>query len=368
MHQRVGIAPERREILLEFFVVFLLLVAPSLVAGAWYLAAPWEPNAQSLHSQTYGFVFDLGSLALLLYLARRNQGSLQVVGLRPTRWWREILWGLLAAWVAWFVPRYASVLTFILGLEPWTDELIVEDEAFLNASLPAFLLVSAFVEETLFRAYLWNRLVDLTGRPLVSLIVCAGLFSLAHTASPSILVQHFVTGVLFGAFYWIGRSTPRLVLAHWAINLVVLYTAAVPAFVDVPVKDPSYLSLRPLNSAPTDVYVDEVLAPSNGQRHYASREVLLDLTHVRCGSAVVVSCGTGTDAWCVQAVLTVEGKRRQARWTGARIGEAVGFFAGGDLVMVAFVTERSARALWIGPFSRHEAQGLRDAIAAGGAR
>jgi membrane protease YdiL (CAAX protease family) len=89
-------------------------------------------------------------------------------------------------------------------------------------ALPVFLLVGAGFEEVLLRGYIWNRLEQLT-RPECRLLVSSLLFASYHPHSIVQATDVFVGGVLFGAFYWRGRSVPRLVLAHFAINLATYY-------------------------------------------------------------------------------------------------------------------------------------------------
>ena len=64
--------------------------------------------------------------------------------------------------------------------------------------LPLTLLLSAFEEEIVFRAFLWSRLKRLTGDPFLALALSSALFAAAHVASPAESASLFLCGMLWG--------------------------------------------------------------------------------------------------------------------------------------------------------------------------
>jgi membrane protease YdiL (CAAX protease family) len=358
-----------RTYLMELMIVFGVLVLPSVCGGIEFLLQPWEHAPKTLPSGILGLVCDLGAIGLLFYLVSCNRESLQVLGLRRTRWWVEVLWAAAIVWASWWTYKYARVITVPMGLEPWPEEQqAISGSTALKAALPVFLLASAFLEETLFRAYLWNRMVQWTRAPFWSLVFCSAVFALIHCASPAVLIQHFVSGLVLGAFYWLGRSTPRLVLAHCARNLVVTYLAACPVVgPPVEIKNAEYFTARLESPSSAARSSEGVQADATERDPYASWKTFLDLRHVNCGSTEVVKSEGDPGGWCVVLWLNLEGRRASAKWTAENILRHVGFFVGGKHVEDALIKERSMGPIQLhGHYSKEEAEKIRDTVAAGG--
>lgn len=359
-----------RKLVFEFVIVLLLLVAPSVVSGVSYLISPWESSPRSLSGEVYGVMWNLGAIGLLFYFACGHGQNLRVLGLRPTRWWKELTWGVLILWAVWFSSNYAGVISLLVGLPlPPEGDAVVEPVSALTAILPVTLLVNAFFEEILFRAYLWNWLTHFTSRPVVSLFLCAGLFALGHTGSPAVLLGHFIFGLILGVFFWAGRSVPRVVLAHWAFNLAVIYVSTywIAPSDPVPVVNAEYLTIKPVSTERSEIYTEEAVDPATGQQLYVSDEILLDLTHVNCTTANLERSERESEGWSVTMLLTPEGQRARAEWSGDRVAKSVGIFIQGKLLYDATIAGRvrDPQMLIFG-LSQERAEEIRDAIASGG--
>lgn len=109
--------PSPQRVWIELVVVALLLVAPYICASVSFLIAPTPAAPQSVGSQIGTLLYNLGVIGLLIYLVRSQGQSLQVVGLRPTRWWKEIVWGALILWGSWWSYLYAFPVSALLGWE-----------------------------------------------------------------------------------------------------------------------------------------------------------------------------------------------------------------------------------------------------------
>ena len=176
-----------------------------------------------LRVRTYSLIIDAGQICLLFYLVWRNGESLQVLGLRPTKWWIELSWAVVIYFAV--VIARSVVYSTAAGLELFEPSPAPAGvmEGTDSMMLRVRLLVGAGFEEVLFRGYVWNRLEQLTRRSVVAVLVSSLLFALDHSYSAVHVIDAFVGGVLFGALYGMGRSVPRLVLAHYAVNFATYY-------------------------------------------------------------------------------------------------------------------------------------------------
>ena len=85
------------------------------------------------------------------------------------------------------------------------------------------MLVSAFQEEALFRAYLWNRLTELTRQPLLSIAISALLFASGHGYPLDMTLVFFLSASIQGLLFWKVRSLWGLAIGHWLHNLWVVF-------------------------------------------------------------------------------------------------------------------------------------------------
>ena len=168
--------------------------------------------------------FCIGAMAMIGYLAWRAGGLRAILGLSRRRLWAEPFWAMII-WCGCclaFVP--AGILREALDHIRWTRNDPSIDPHSLSWYLrPGTLLLAAFFEEVLFRAYLWARLTQLTRRPFLAVALSSALFSIYHAYDPLDSVSLFLFGALLGIIYAKSRSLWRIALAHWMFNLVLFY-------------------------------------------------------------------------------------------------------------------------------------------------
>lgn len=86
-----------------------------------------------------------------------------------------------------------------------------------------YLLLSAAGEELLFRGYLFQRIVEITG-PIVATLLLSSLFSAAHLANPSMsplgALNIFLGGIFFSLCYLRTGSLWFPIAAHFVWNFV----------------------------------------------------------------------------------------------------------------------------------------------------
>lgn len=200
---------------MELAVVLAVIWAPLFAAG---ICDRIHPLDWTLETELYTLVLLIGETCLLLYIVWNRNGTLRPLGIRKTRWWAEVLWGVgiflalrAAGWYLWALFK-------IFG---WVEdaEETGRPEGLYAALLPLFLLAGAVFEELLVRGYLWDRLSRLTGRRTLALFLSSALFAAYHPYSLAECAIIFVDGLLLGTFFWMSRSLPRVVLGHWALNL-----------------------------------------------------------------------------------------------------------------------------------------------------
>lgn len=177
----------------------------------------------SLSGEIASSVYYLAFAGLALFLLWQRAGTLEPAGLAKLTWWRELLYGAAIVVATFAIGLLTTALASGLGLPEWASDL-PEGQAH-GAFYPVFLLVAAFYEEALSRAYLITRFRELLGRPAPAVAASAVLFALAHAASPARTLALFGSGLLWGWIFVSARRLPRLVLAHWVWNLGVIYVA-----------------------------------------------------------------------------------------------------------------------------------------------
>ncbi len=216
-------ADDRRRLILELGIV-LLLMFWSFPLRVWERVnepgGPTLGGREPLVVQISFTAFYIGFAALLLYLIWQRARSLEPAGLGRLRWSRELLFGLVILVATVGVNFAAGALASAAGLQSWSSD---APPRVTGVFYPAYLLAAACYEEVVFRAYLIDRLETLVGRTAPAVLVSALLFALRHVASPARSLALLGTGLLWGAIFASVRRLPRLVFAHWAWNLVVLY-------------------------------------------------------------------------------------------------------------------------------------------------
>jgi len=211
---------DRRGAALELGAVLLVLVLPSILSGLHATWTRWEPPPWDLWHEAYGLLMNLGILALVLTLLRR-EGPARALGAGRTRVLPELAWALGLVVAAVVSLLLAELVGLRLGLPSWDARRVVPPPggAFFWFGLPVSFLMVSLAEEVLFRGYAWIRLVQVTGRPWISACVSALIFALAHGYDWAGTLGVFLIGLAASASFLRHRRLWRLVLAHWAFDL-----------------------------------------------------------------------------------------------------------------------------------------------------
>jgi len=211
-------AARRKRLLLEVAVV---------LAVAW-LPFAWLPllggEALATDSATppttlrlYWLADELGTLALLGYLASLDGDWRRFLGLRRPQ----------AADIAWAAGAMIAVLTSDIVARRLALALHFAQEESLAPGPeagPAWirlleLTVGALLEEVLYRAYLWKRFTELSGRPALSIVVASLLFTLTHGYPLEGSLAVFLCGLALGWIFRARQSLFAVVLGHLGYNL-----------------------------------------------------------------------------------------------------------------------------------------------------
>jgi membrane protease YdiL (CAAX protease family) len=175
-------------------------------------------------SEIYQAVLELGWILVLFTLVWTNREPYSTLGFRRVRWQPELIWAALILGAQWAVAWALVALAASLDWMPGPSDHPRDDGTLLFRLVAPFsLAVGALFEEAFFRGYLWRRIEMLTGRPAAALLITSTLFAAYHPYSWWATAQVFVFGLIMGAFYWKGRSVPRLALAHALFNVLIVY-------------------------------------------------------------------------------------------------------------------------------------------------
>jgi membrane protease YdiL (CAAX protease family) len=200
-------------------VVMLTLGYPAL----WRFARPSHEIEASDWSIAIHIPVYAAWAVLLWVLVRKDTAAMQPLSLGSTRWFRELLLALPIA----ACGVTLSLAVHILARNFDIPSVPIDRERYAGSSnvplIIIFYLVAAAYEEVLFRVYLQSKmLVLLKGRVWPSILLSAALFSASHYYPLRQSLSVFAFGVFYGALFYGFRSTPRLVIAHWLENLLVV--------------------------------------------------------------------------------------------------------------------------------------------------
>jgi membrane protease YdiL (CAAX protease family) len=189
-------------------------------AGATGIPMLREPLVVQVSTAAFHIAF----AALLLFLIWRRAGSLEPAGLAHLQWSWELLFGVVILGATLCVYFLTRTLASMAGLQSWRSD--APSPVGPGVFYPLMLLAAAFHEEVLFRGYLIGRFETLAGRAATAapaVLLSSLLFAIGHVASPARSLELVGAGLLWGGIFASARRLPRLVFAHWAWNLVVLY-------------------------------------------------------------------------------------------------------------------------------------------------
>ncbi len=205
----------RARLLAEVGVVLALAVLPDLARAIYDLASPGEPvDLGTPTANAFLLVRSLSVAGPLLYVVARSGIPASAVGLARSSWASVLLGGLLL----WAAGHWMHVFTWKwLPGDPYarTVHIVHASGVWETLLLLAMVTANAFAEELAMRGFLIDRLVRLTGRRGVALLLSSACFASyhlyqgVHGASGA-----FLFGLLQGlAFLWTRRLWP-LVAAH----------------------------------------------------------------------------------------------------------------------------------------------------------
>jgi membrane protease YdiL (CAAX protease family) len=211
-------AARRRRIAIETAVALGIVWVPWFAHGI--LSAFDPPPPASWGVLLVWSLQGAAVLALVWFLAWMEGDWRRFLGLRRPRF-ADVLWAagtfvliLVACDVAWRL----ALLFRLESSAPPRPPVFAQDVAWIA---PVHYLLFALVEETFYRAYLWRRLRELSGRPVLAIVAVAALFSVAHGYPLADTLSIFVGGLVWGAAFAARRSLWPAVLSHWAFNTFV---------------------------------------------------------------------------------------------------------------------------------------------------
>lgn len=212
---------EKRLRWFELSLVLLVAFSGYILAGFYSLKGiQFTSNFVQVSPYAYGILQDAVSLLLLGYVLARRKLRFRDIGLRWS--WRDIPRGMavtLAAYAAYYaVYPVIYWIEHALSLSPSNSHALHHPIPWIF-DLPLFLL-NPFFEELIVRAYLMTEVRELTGSPMLAV-----LLSIALQAS-----YHFYYGwrivfslsaefLVFSIYYARTRRITPVIFAHEAFDL-----------------------------------------------------------------------------------------------------------------------------------------------------
>ena len=140
---------------------------------------------------------------------------------RP-KWYIYVLWTAVGA-------ALAGVLNFAANITGLVKEPAFNEAAtglfYVSNSLSVLMVLycfaTPFIEELLFRYFIFNLLLKYTKRAALSVVICAALFGLYHM-NPVQMVYCFIMGLVITYSYYRNRVLTIPFLVHAAANAVAL--------------------------------------------------------------------------------------------------------------------------------------------------
>jgi membrane protease YdiL (CAAX protease family) len=223
-----GAGPDRRG---AIFDIFFYLVAGSLL----YLIEEWTRSAGLFpFPEAFSGLFALVvSFFFGLYLIRRRGQRVRDVGLRrPRRWWQVPVFGLVVMVVT-IVAQLTVVplLAKLLNLPPpdmSKYESIVGNLPMLLLAVPGTMITGGFMEEVIYRGFMFDRLMRILGprrrSPLWAALLCGLPFGVIHFewGIGGILVTTVMGSVLGLMFLMTKRNLWPLIAAHATLDAILM--------------------------------------------------------------------------------------------------------------------------------------------------
>lgn len=219
----------------------LVLITLGIYAVYAYYIAAGHPQAwwMSLNLTNFSLVLtaDVGSFLLLRWLLEREGLTFRQLLNVKAPLWQEILLGL-GLTLLFLVGFYIS--NIVSWLVVYGPDVFINPPTFDMSNLPQTpmwvlwwgLLVLpvtvGIMEEFLYRGYLQPRLIALTNRTWLGILLTAFFFGLQHIVLPlydvptslTRFVSTFLIGLLFGVLYQRQKRLLPLIIAHWLVDVI----------------------------------------------------------------------------------------------------------------------------------------------------
>ena len=169
------------------------------------------------------------SAVLVLAWAWRSRTPWQEIGyVQPKSWIRDLVLGVVFG--AAFKVLMKAVVMPLLGADPinLAYHHLVGNTGALPGMVLLMVVVAGFGEETLFRGYMFERLLKLLGKGAIArvsiVLLTAGLFGLAHYPEQGFagVQQAGIFGIVFGTVFALTGQIWILMCAHAAFDLTAL--------------------------------------------------------------------------------------------------------------------------------------------------
>ena len=206
----------------EFFLVLSLWIGitvisrTAMIVGKLRQAPTWTTAPQTIqirNSDLLGHaVFELLTLAAVLWIGRIRGWSLKSFGLRPTWKWTAI--GILLFFATGFTARFIGML--LENLAPSLYPSVLQAHVVSELGLPVIVLIS--VVNPVFEEALWGGYFVHTLKRYgmwVAVLASAVLRTFCHAhLGIRALVSILPMGLIYGVVYWRWRQLWPLVVAH----------------------------------------------------------------------------------------------------------------------------------------------------------
>jgi membrane protease YdiL (CAAX protease family) len=168
----------------------------------------------------------VGALLVLVWAAVSGTPWRELGFVRPQRWSRTVLTGVVAG--AAFKLAMKSVVMPLFGAPPINPayHYLAGDRAAVPGFVFVLLFQAGFGEETVYRGYLFERLRRLLGSSpaakLAIVLVTSALFAAAHYPGQGLpgVQQAAFTGLTFGTLYMVTGELPLIMILHAAFDLM----------------------------------------------------------------------------------------------------------------------------------------------------
>jgi membrane protease YdiL (CAAX protease family) len=217
----------------------LSYVSEAITAGVFWLggsSAPWRESTGWW--MVYGTLTDLGCLALLVWLTRRERLRIrELLGLSRAGLLRQLRSGF------WYVLAFVPVIAVssLVARLFYGDQMVPQVSAIHTPAWASFYSIAiwpiiwGFTEELVYLGYLLPRLQAWTGKTLLSGVIVVAMWGLQHSVIPFIADQRYQAGRVLGALIVVGGMTAifmlgrRRLISAMTVHYVADFGAAISA-------------------------------------------------------------------------------------------------------------------------------------------